>query len=31
MNEYDLGMVFNKYDQSGDGFLDFKEFGVIFT
>lgn len=24
-------MVFKKYDQSGDGYIDFKEFGLIFT
>jgi len=31
MNEFDLKLVFNKYDLSGDGELDFKEFGMIFS
>jgi len=30
MNEYDLKIVFNKYDISGDNELDFKEFATIF-
>lgn len=31
MNEYDLKIVFNKYDISGDNELDFKEFATIFA
>lgn len=31
MNEFDLKLVFNKYDLSGDGELDFKEFATMFT
>ena len=27
----DLKLVFNKYDISGDGELDFKEFSIIFA
>ena len=27
----DLKLVFNKYDLSGDGELDFKEFATMFT
>ena len=27
----DLKLVFNKYDISGDGELDFKEFSIIFS
>jgi Ca2+-binding EF-hand superfamily protein len=27
----DLEQVFKKYDLSGDGLLDFKEFSVMFT
>jgi len=30
-NEFDVGLVFRQYDQSGDGYLDFKEFGLMFS
>ena len=31
MPAFDLEQVFKAYDLSGDGFLDFKEFGQMFT
>jgi len=30
MNEFDLELVFNNYEATGDGLLDFKEFSSAF-